>query len=56
MISGELTFPIESAFIAVVLPVVCAYLLLVATAATRINRNKGEQDAKTQPGSQRKIR
>jgi len=56
MLSSELTFPIETAFIAIVLPVVCAYLLLVAIAATRINRDEGEQNAKRRSGSQRKTR
>ena len=56
MISGELTFPIETAFMAIVLPVICAYLLLVAIAATGIKRNQGEQNDKSRSESQRKNR
>ena len=56
MISGELTFPIETAFMAIVLPVICAYLLLLAIAATGLNRHEGEQNDKSRSGSQRKTR
>ena len=55
MISGELTFPIESAFIAIVLPLICAYLLLVAVAATQINRKESEQKAPDQSRFSRDI-
>ncbi|UCD70064.1 MAG: hypothetical protein JSW48_08555 [Betaproteobacteria bacterium] len=56
MVNGELIFPIETAFMAIVLPVIFAYLLLIAAAASGLNRDEVEQDAKTQPPSQRKIR
>ncbi|UCH46648.1 MAG: hypothetical protein JSU95_11040 [Betaproteobacteria bacterium] len=47
MLSAELTFHIETAFIAIVLPFICAYLLLVAVAASRINCDESEHGSES---------
>ena len=52
MLSGALTFPIETAFIAIVLPVTCAYLVLLAVAASRLVRSKAEKDTGSQSASE----
>ena len=50
MLSGELTFPIETAFIAIVLPVVCAYVVLICVAATRIMGTGRGEDMRIRSG------
>lgn len=56
MLSGALTFPIETAFMAIVLPVVCAYLVLVAVAVTRLARKTAEDDTGSQSMSDQNNR
>lgn len=46
MLSGALTFPLETAFLAIVLPFICAYLVLVAISAILIRRNDPEHNSK----------
>ena len=56
MLSGALTLPIETAFMAIVLPVVCAYLVLVAMAATRLVRDTAEHETGSQSMSDQNTR